>query len=80
MSYTNARLGDPVTRGELAKMIVNFAKNVLGKTGNTQKVCAFSDNIYGTKEDKSFIIQACQMGLMGLKSNGATVNETFNPT
>lgn len=79
MSYEKARLGDSITRGELAKMIVNFAKNVLEKKPDTKKVCAFSDNIYGSKEDKSFIIQACQLWLMGLKADWSSTNTTFNP-
>lgn len=77
--YEEARLEDGITRWEMAKMISQFAKNILGKTP-ANRVCAFEDNIYGSKEDKAYIIQACQLWLMWLEADGKTPMKKFNPS
>ncbi len=60
-------------RAHLAKMIVNYAMNVLGKTLDTSKSCNFNDLDSQNAELKWYIKQACQLWLMwvGIQS--------FNP-
>jgi hypothetical protein len=41
-----------LTRAEMAKMIVNYASEVLGKTPDTSVVCNFTDIAYQTTEMK----------------------------
>jgi hypothetical protein len=57
----------------MAKMMVNYSKEVLGITPDTSLPCAFTDIAGESAELKGYIIQACQMGLMGV---GITA---FNP-
>ncbi|MEI7557444.1 MAG: hypothetical protein WCJ45_00905 [bacterium] len=53
-------------RSHMAKMMVNYAKNVLGKTPNTLVPCVFADIDNQTDEFKGYIKEACQLGLMGV--------------
>ncbi len=62
-----------LTRATMAKMIVNYAINVLGKTLNTWAVCTFTDTTGQSTEMQGYIIKACQLWLMGI---GKT---TFTP-
>ena len=76
-SLAQARMCDGVTRSELAKMISNYAINVLGKTPDTSIDCAFND-MDGQPEDlQQAAITACQLGLMGLDDGNPAVS--FNP-
>ena len=59
-----ARIGDPLTRGEMAKMIVNYAINNLWKTINTGNQANFTDINGQTAEMKNYINKAYQLGLM----------------
>jgi hypothetical protein len=54
-----------ITRAEMAKMLSVYAKEVLGKTPDTSKACTFSDidSVKGDLHD--FIIESCQLGIMG---------------
>lgn len=45
-----ARLYDPLTRGELAKMISVYAMTVMGKTPDTTMKCRFDDMAQQTRE------------------------------
>jgi hypothetical protein len=47
---------------------------VLGKTVNTWVNCTFTDIAGQTSEMKNYILQSCQLGLMGMR-----MNNTFNP-
>ena len=62
-----------LTRATMAKMIVNYAINVLGKTLNTWAVCTFTDTAGQSTEMQDYIIKACQLWLMWI---GKT---TFTP-
>lgn len=74
-----ARTNDFITRGEVAKMVVNYAINVLHMTlPDTDKPCKFTDMADKNMETRSYAIGACQLGIMGLKGDG-TPAETFNP-
>lgn len=60
-------------RSHMAKMMVNYAKEVLGQTPNAALSCDFSDVSNESAELQGYITEACQMGLMGV---GITA---FNP-
>ena len=69
-----ADLQGTLIRSHMAKMMVNYAIEVLGKTPDTSKNCTFSDITSESAEMRWYIIKACQLGMMG-------VNITqFNPT
>jgi len=57
----------------MAKMIVNYATEVLGLTPDTDMACDFTDTINESAELQGYITEACQLGLMGV---GITA---FNP-
>ena len=64
-------IGTHLTRGYLAQIVVNYAVNVL-KWEIPNKVptyCYFKDgsNAWTSPEAKSYAIQSCQLGLMGLE-------------
>ncbi|MBQ9554525.1 hypothetical protein IJU97_06420 [bacterium] len=48
----------------MAKMIVNFSKNVLGNYPDPYKICEFEDPDI-TEDLQEYVKQACQLGLMG---------------
>lgn len=73
-----ARMEDSLTRAEAAKMISNFAMNVLGLEPDTSRKCAFSDMATIGAEMQQYAKTACQLGLMGFKGDGS-VAATFNP-
>ena len=61
----NANMYGAITRAEMAKMLSVYAKEVLGNTPDTSKACTFSD-IDSVKWDlHEFIIESCQLGIMG---------------
>ncbi len=74
----SARMTDSLTRGEAAKIISNFAMNILDKTPDSSMKCVFSDMIDADSETRTYAKTACQLGLMGLKGDG-TPAETFSP-
>ena len=67
-----ARMNGTLTRIEMAKMLSNYAINVLWKTPDTSKQCNFLDvsNSLDAKYDY-WITKACQLGIMwqNVKSN-----------
>jgi hypothetical protein len=64
-SIDNANMYGAITRAEMAKMLSVYAKEVLGKTLNTSAACTFNDidSVKGDLHD--FIIESCQLGIMG---------------
>lgn len=77
-SLAQARMCDGVIRSELAKMISNYAINILGKTPNTTIDCSFNDMSGQPKDLQQAAITACQLGLMGLDADGKPA-ASFNP-
>ncbi len=77
-SLAQARMCDGVIRAELAKMISNYAINVLGKTPNTDIDCTFNDMREQPQDLQEAVITVCQLGLMGLDSAGKPA-ASFNP-
>ncbi len=68
-----ANMYGSLIRSHMAKMMVNYAKEVLGQTPDTSIVCEFTDIANQSEELQGYIEEACQMGLMG---QGITA---FNP-
>ncbi len=78
-SLTQARMCDGVIRSELAKMMSNYAINILEQEPDTSRACIFSDLDRQPQDLQEAAKTACQLGLMGLNADG-TVADTFNPT
>jgi len=71
----NADMYGPLTRVAMAKMMANYAIEVLGKTPNTAKTCTFPDvSIDLDTQYDNGVTEACQLGLMGVGI------PNFNPT
>jgi hypothetical protein len=75
-----ARMHDAITRAELAKVISQYATQVLGKTPNTSKDCsAFLNSIAAYTNDlHGFMIMACQLEIMGINPDGTPL-DNFRP-
>ncbi|MCS6982887.1 MAG: S-layer homology domain-containing protein, partial [Candidatus Absconditabacterales bacterium] len=73
-----SRPNGELLRRDLAKMLVEFNRNVLNNDETINESCRFGDIAGQTQEMKDFIIRACEMGLMGLKADG-TPDTLFNP-
>jgi hypothetical protein len=52
-------------RSHMAKMLSAWGTDVLGLTPDTSATCEFTDIENQTQEMKDFIIESCQLGLMG---------------
>jgi len=65
-SIENANMYGTLIRSHMAKMMVNYAKEVIWLTADTSKYCWFSDISSQTIELQWYIQEACQMGLMGV--------------
>ena len=61
----NANMYGAITRAEMAKMLSVYSVEVLGNTPDTSKACTFTDidSVKGDLHD--FIIESCQLGIMG---------------
>jgi hypothetical protein len=61
----NANMYGAITRAEMAKMLSVYAVEVLKATPDTSKACTFTDidSVKGDLHD--FIIESCQLGIMG---------------
>ncbi len=73
-----ARLDKNITRAELAKMLSVYATDVLKKTAS-DTACEFEDADQVNKWLVSYIRQACQLGIMGVQSDGKTSLTSFRP-
>ncbi len=65
-------------RSHLAKMMSEYVMKTLNKKPDTTRNCSFNDMNNQTEEFKKYAILACQLGLMGLKTDG-TPATIFNP-
>ena len=59
-----ANMNGKLIRAHMAKMMSNYATEILNLIPNTWKVCDFDDLSWQTEEIKWFIIQSCQLWLM----------------
>ena len=64
-SIQTADMNGSLTRSNMAKMMTNYAKEVLGKTANTSLECNFTDIGNQTNELQGYIKEVCQLWLMG---------------
>jgi hypothetical protein len=80
-TYESARIADTIIRAEMAKMISVFATKLLHKTPNTEKrACSqFTDLSLASVDLQPYVIEACQLGLMGMDGKGIKVQEAFFP-
>ena len=64
-SFEKANMYGNITRAEMSKMLSVYAKTFLGKTADTSKECKFSDidSVKGDLHD--YIIESCQLGIIG---------------
>ena len=81
-SIDSANMYGTLTRAPMAKMMVNFAKEVFNQKPDTSKACSFTDLAGQTEEMKGYIKEACQLGLMGqgitaFNPNGAVTRAQF---
>ena len=65
-SIDSANMYGSLIRSHMAKMMVNYAKQVLGQEPNTALNCSFTDVGNQSSELRGYIIEACQMWLMGI--------------
>ncbi|MDR0860812.1 MAG: hypothetical protein LBO09_07780 [Candidatus Peribacteria bacterium] len=79
--YEEARISDAILRQEMAKMISTYAIKLLNKTPDPDKVaCAqFQDVSEVPTELQPYIIQSCELGLMGMDGDGVGIQENFFP-
>ena len=81
-SIDSANMYGTLTRAHMAKMMVNFAKEVFNQEPDTSKECDFTDLAGQTEEMKGYIEESCQLGLMGVgikafNPNGAVTRAQF---
>ena len=68
-----------LTRAAAAKMISNFAMNLLGMKPDTTRACTFSDTVDQDGELQKYMTLSCQLGLMGLNNSDRMSAKTFEP-
>lgn len=66
-------------RKDMAKMITEFATNILGKNISTGTICEFDDIEWISKEMQAYAIASCKLWLMGLENDGLTPKKNFDP-
>ncbi|MEI6426281.1 MAG: hypothetical protein WCO66_02905 [Candidatus Absconditabacteria bacterium] len=65
INIETADMEGDLIREHLAKMISNYAINVLGKKPDPKAVCEFSDISNESNELQGYMQLSCQLGLMG---------------
>ncbi|MCX6823257.1 MAG: hypothetical protein NTX91_04695 [candidate division SR1 bacterium] len=74
-----ANIKGVLTRKDMAKMMSNFALNVMGKDVSHGAACTFSDLQSLSKETQYYAMVVCRLGLMGYANDGVTLNKNFYP-
>ena len=64
-SIDNANMYGAITRAEMAKMLANYAKNLMGKEADASAACSFTDTASVQGDLATAIVEACQLGIMG---------------
>ena len=64
-TYEAANMYNSITRAEMAKMLSVYATEILGKTADTSRACTFTDVDSVKWNLHDFIIESCQLGIMG---------------
>ena len=80
-SLEEARMDHTITRAELAKIITLYATKFHNKTPDTTKTqCGEYKDLNTTNAELAgYVVQACELGLMGYWSNGVVTKEYFSP-
>ncbi len=78
-SCQEANMDGLLLRKHAAKIMSNYAVNVLWKSPDTEKVCNFDDMWDEDEEMNKYVRIACQLGIMGLQWDGVTPLDAFNP-
>lgn len=78
-SIDSANMYGNLLRAHMAKMMVAYAKEVKHMTPDTSVRVNFTDISGQSAELQDYIVEAAQMGLMGLNSDGSVATK-FNPT
>lgn len=79
---SNVNMYGKLIRKDLAKMMVNFAENVFGRTWiiiNDPRCELFNDISGESPQTKEYIKKSCRYGLMGLHSDGIVPKAQFDP-
>ncbi len=82
INASDARLGDSLTRSEMAKLSSIFATNVLWETPDEskQEFCSqFADISKLNGEMRDYVIKACELWYMWYQSNGVDGLVNFRP-
>lgn len=74
-----ANMEGKLLRKDMAKMISNFAINIMDKNISTGVTCEFTDMRTLSKEAQYYAIAACRLWLMWYESDGMTTKHTFDP-
>ena len=69
----------PLIRKHLAKFMVAFTTKILGKKPDMTRDCTFADVSDESSEMQQYITLACKLGIMGMKPDGQTPDDVFNP-
>jgi hypothetical protein len=88
-TYESFRPHNIITRAEMAKIIIKYTKMVPEITSSAlratssikeekQGTCTFADFSQAPTDLQPFIIEACELGLMGLDADGKTPKNHFN--
>ena len=64
-SIDNANMYGAITRAEMAKMLANYAKNLMGMELDTSAACTFTDTASVKGDLATAIVESCQLGIMG---------------
>ena len=64
-SIDNANMYGDLTRGQLSKMISQWAEKEMGVKADTTAVCSFTDTDTAEGDLATYVVKSCQMGLMG---------------
>lgn len=75
-----ADLNGKLLRSHMAKMMSEYAMNVLKKVPDPTKTCLFVDMDNQSNEMQTYAILACQLWLMWYESDGQTQSSMFNPS
>lgn len=74
----SANMYGNLIRAHAAKILVNYAKEVLNRTPDTSVEVNFSDIADQSTELQGYIVEAAQLGIMGVNPDGS-VADKFNP-
>lgn len=85
-TYETFRPHDRIIRAEMAKILVSihrnahmFSSDIQLRVQNRAECLLFTDVGHIAHDLQEYVIQACQLGLMGYYSDGETVKTEFNP-